>query len=169
VPTVAEQLRAAREARKLSVAEVAEITKLKGDHVRALENGDYSVFAAPVYIRGFIRTYGKLLKLDVPALIQAVDEELGRSGRFEETSANRLPPKTPLDKVMLVLSRLPWRMILPVAAVLALLALGVTIFRGCKEQEARDPLSGIPPAQHRPARGGDTLPLPAPPASPARK
>lgn len=165
MPTVAEQLRAAREARKLSVAEVAEITKLKGDHIRALENGDYSVFAAPVYIRGFIRTYGNLLKLDVPALLKAVDEELNRSGKFEETSASQLPPKTPLDQLMLVLSRLPWRMILPVGGAVLLIFLAVTIFRGCREEKARDPLSGIPPAMHRSRDGGNTLPLPtAPPA-----
>jgi cytoskeletal protein RodZ len=165
MPTVAEQLRAAREARKLSIAEVAEITKLKGDHIRALENGDYSVFAAPVYIRGFIRTYGNLLKLDVPALLKAVDEEINRSGKFEETSVNRLPPKTPVDHLMLLLSRLPWRLILPVGGGLLLILLIVVIFRGCREEKARDPLSGVPPAMHRSRDNADTLPLPtAPPA-----
>jgi cytoskeletal protein RodZ len=164
MPTVAEQLRAAREQRKLTVAEVAEITKLKGDHIRALENGDYSVFAAPVYVRGFIRTYGTLLKLDVSALLRAVDEELGKTGRFAEVSPNRLPPKTPLDSLMLVLSRLPWRLILPVAGVLILLFVIVALFRSCKEKAAHDPLNGLPPALHRPVGGGNTLPLPAPSA-----
>jgi cytoskeleton protein RodZ len=168
MPTVAEQLRAAREARHLSVTQVAEITKLKGDHIRALENGDYSVFAAPVYVRGFLRTYGQLLKLDVPALLRAADEELQRAGRFAETSFNRLPPKTPLDHVLLLLSRLPWRWILPVMVVGLLAGLSVFLYRGCREEQARDPLSGIPPARHQPRDTGETLPLPSVPAAPAR-
>ena len=65
MPTVAEQLRAGREASKLDIYQVAEITKIRTDHLRALEAGDYDQFAAPVYIRGFVRTYAGLLKLDV--------------------------------------------------------------------------------------------------------
>ena len=63
MPTVAEQLRAAREAKNLSVNEVAEITKIRTDHIRALEEGNFDIFVAPVYIRGFARTYATLLKL----------------------------------------------------------------------------------------------------------
>src|SRR5258705_11311017 len=37
--TVAEQLRRAREAQNLNVYQVAEITKIKTDHIRALESG----------------------------------------------------------------------------------------------------------------------------------
>ena len=66
---VAEQLRAGREARKLSINEVAETTKIRTDHIRALEEGDYNVFVAPVYIRGFVRCYSMLLRLDVPAVM----------------------------------------------------------------------------------------------------
>ncbi|MGH7954054.1 MAG: helix-turn-helix domain-containing protein, partial [Limisphaerales bacterium] len=50
MPTVAEQLRAAREVQKLTIHQVAEKTKIRTDHVRALEDGNFSVFSAPVYI-----------------------------------------------------------------------------------------------------------------------
>ena len=50
--TVAEQLRSAREARKLTIYQVAETTKIRTDHIRALEVGNFEVFSAPVYIRG---------------------------------------------------------------------------------------------------------------------
>src|SRR6266404_4731217 len=63
--TVAEQLRQAREEQHLNVYQVAEITKIKTDHIRALEAGEWGSFSAPVYIRGFVRTYAKTLKLDV--------------------------------------------------------------------------------------------------------
>src|SRR5438445_555575 len=62
--TVAQQLRHAREAQKLTIEQVADITKIRTDHVRAIENVEYHVFSAPVYTRGFIRTYSNLVKLD---------------------------------------------------------------------------------------------------------
>src|SRR5438067_13829051 len=89
MPTVAEQLRTSREAKGLTVYQVAEITKIKTDHVRALEEGNYDAFSAPVYIRGFVRTYANLLKLDVPALMDALDGELGRAQKFHEPLALR--------------------------------------------------------------------------------
>ena len=46
--TVAEQLRAAREAKKLTVEQIAESTKIRTDHIRALEEGNFSVFSAPI-------------------------------------------------------------------------------------------------------------------------
>ena len=54
--TVAEQLREAREAQNLTVYQVAEITKIRTDHIRALDEGNYDVFSAPVYIRGSVRS-----------------------------------------------------------------------------------------------------------------
>ena len=70
--TVAEKLRQAREARNLTVHQVADVTKIRTDHIRALEEGKFDVFSAPVYIRGFVRTYSTLLKLDVPQIMAAL-------------------------------------------------------------------------------------------------
>ncbi len=44
MPTVAEQLKQAREAQGLKIHEVAEATKIRGDHIRALEAGNYDIF-----------------------------------------------------------------------------------------------------------------------------
>ena len=67
--TVAEQLRTAREAQKLMVHQIADITKIRTDHLRALEEGNFDVFMAPVYIKGFVRSYSTLLKLNVPQVM----------------------------------------------------------------------------------------------------
>src|SRR6185437_3310132 len=77
--TVAEQLLRTREAQSLSVHQVAEITKIRTDHIRALEEGNFNVFAAPVYIRGFVRTYAMMLKLDVGNIMAELDKELGQT------------------------------------------------------------------------------------------
>src|SRR5580698_1283259 len=82
--TVAEQLRAAREAKKLTVEQVAESTKIRTDHLRALEQGNFSVFSAPIYIRGSVKNYATLLKLDIPQIMAALDAELGQTEKFSE-------------------------------------------------------------------------------------
>ena len=84
MPTVAEQLRAAREARKLTVQQVADATKIRTDHIRALEEGNFNVFSAPIYIRGSVKNYATMLKLDVPQLLAALDAELKGTEKFSE-------------------------------------------------------------------------------------
>ena len=87
MPTVAEQLRAGREARKLTIPQVAEATKIRTDHIRALEEGNFNVFSAPVYIRGFVRNYATQLKLDVPQVMAAARRRTGPHGKIQRTAA----------------------------------------------------------------------------------
>ena len=103
--TVAEQLRQAREAQKLTVQELGEITKIRTDHIRALEEGNFHVFSAPVYIRGFVRTCATLLKLDVPQVMSTLEAELGQTEKFSEPPPLTNQPRTPVDFVMLQLSK----------------------------------------------------------------
>lgn len=170
MPTVAEQFRAAREAKNLSIHEVAEITKIRTDHIRALEEGNFDVFVAPVYIRGFARTYATLLKLDVPAIIQALDGELGQTEKFAEPPPLSTHRKGALDFLMLQLSKVNWQkttVILAAGAVIALGLFGVWFWR---KQRNADPTPNLPPAMHQsPARNpGDTLPLPTPTPAPKK-
>jgi len=76
MPTVAEQLRTTREARKLTVQQVADATKIRTDHIRALEEGNFNVFSAPIYIRGSVKNYATMLKMDVPKITAALVAEL---------------------------------------------------------------------------------------------
>jgi phosphoglycolate phosphatase-like HAD superfamily hydrolase/transcriptional regulator with XRE-family HTH domain len=109
MPTVAEQLRAARESKNLTIQQVAEITKIRTDHIRALEEGNFDMFVAPVYIRGFTRTYATLLKLDVPQLIKALELELGQTEKFAEPPRLSDNKKGALDFVMLQFSKVNLR------------------------------------------------------------
>jgi cytoskeletal protein RodZ len=164
MPTVAEQLRTAREARKLSITEVAEITKIRGDHIRALEEGNFDVFVAPVYIRGFTRTYATLLRLDVPEIIQTLAAELGQTEKFAEPPPLSKEQKGALDFVMLQLSKVNWQkgaVLLGSLAVIGILVMAVWFWR---RQRNADPSAGLPPAVYKPTQRpvGETLPLPAP-------
>jgi len=164
MPTVAEQLRAARETRKLSVAEVAEITKIRTDHIRALEEGNFDVFVAPVYIRGFTRTYATLLKLNVPEIIAALTVELGQTEKFSEPPPLSKERKGALDFLMLQLSKVNWQKGVVVVGGLAVVGALIGAAWWWRRQRKADPTAGLPPAVYQPARrpAGETLPLPAP-------
>ena len=160
--SVAERLRRAREEQNLTVYQVAEITKIKTDHIRALEAGRYDSFAAPVYIRGFVRTYAKALKLDVTDTTSALDTELGQIKKFSQPPSLSPEPRTPLDTVLLQLTRLKWQRWAPVLAVIAVLSIGIVIVRGCATAKRTDPLKNLGPGIYKPKQtnSGETLPLP---------
>lgn len=160
MPTVAEQLRAGREARKLSINEVAETTKIRTDHIRALEEGNYNVFVAPVYIRGFVRCYAVLLRLDVPAVMNTLVGELGRTEKFREPPPLSNEKKTPLDFVTLQLSKVNWRkggVILTGLAVVAIFVLIIWWWNSTRTKRPATP-NNVPAARYsKPTT--DTLPL----------
>lgn len=161
MPTVAEQLRQARETQRLDVYQVAETTKIKTDHIRALESGDYNVFNAPVYVRGFIRTYAAMLKLNVAQVMADLDVELKQTEKFREPPALIEKPKSPLDFVMLQLSKLNWRVVLVATVVIVGLYLAVVGIRRYAAKRV-DPHKNLGPGLYQPrgSQSGETLPLP---------
>jgi cytoskeletal protein RodZ len=165
--TVAEQLRTAREAKMLTVHQVADITKIRTDHLRALEEGNFDVFAAPVYIRGFVRSYATLLKLNVPEVMAALEAELKLTDKFAEPPRFSDEPKGILDWVMLQLSQVNWRIASMVIGAIVLVAIIYLIVTAARRPSA-DPLKGLAPAVYQPANGnsGARLPLTNPPARP---
>jgi cytoskeletal protein RodZ len=162
MPTVAEQLRRAREARNLTVYQVAEITKLKTDHVRALEDGNFEAFSAPVYIRGFVRTYANVLKLEVPKLMSTLDEELAQTEKFRDPPPLGGQAHGWLDFWMLQLSKVNWRLVLPVFSLAVLVALAIWGVRAWQARQTKDPLAGLGPGLYQAPTNAtaETLPLP---------
>jgi cytoskeletal protein RodZ len=162
--TVAEQLCQAREARNLTVQQVAQITKIRTDHLIALEEGNFDVFSAPVYIRGFVRTYSSLLKLDVPQVMAALDNELSATQKFAEPPPLAEHAHGTLDFIMLQLSKVDWRKAgIALVAVLALV-LCFSALASWRRSRAANPLNGLKPGIYQSTQNvsGDTLPLPAP-------
>ena len=66
-------LRAKREQKQLSIGEVSERLKLPARQIEALENGDYNSLPEPVFVRGFLRSYGRFLDLDESTLNDALE------------------------------------------------------------------------------------------------
>jgi cytoskeletal protein RodZ len=122
--TVGEQLKAAREAQRLTVTQVADMTKIRSDHLRAIDAGNYDVFSAPVYIRGFVRTYAQALKLDTAVILAQLNAELAESGG-QSLPTFQSPSAGLVDTAMFHLSTAGRRKLLP-ALVVVLLVGGVT-------------------------------------------
>ncbi|MBV8197334.1 MAG: helix-turn-helix domain-containing protein [Candidatus Eremiobacteraeota bacterium] len=59
-----ERFRAAREARGISLSQAGEAIRIRSLYLAAIEEENWSTIGAPVYIRGFLRTYARFLGLD---------------------------------------------------------------------------------------------------------
>lgn len=75
-PPVGEQLRLAREARGLEVADIAQTLKLGPRQVEALEGGDWKGLPGNTFIRGFVRNYARLIQIDPVPLMAQLDDVL---------------------------------------------------------------------------------------------
>lgn len=73
LPTVGEQLQAARKVRLLEVVDVAQALKLGPRQVEALENGDWQGLPGQTFIRGFVRNYARFVQIDPLPLMAQLD------------------------------------------------------------------------------------------------
>lgn len=161
MPSVGDKFRAERERRGLTVHQAADGTNIKTDHIRALEAGEWRSFPAPVYIRGFARTYAKYLRLDDRAIVDEVVLEVGNIDDLDTLPGAAGGARGPLDFVMLQLSRVKWTIVFPLLVGAALIVGGWLAFRAWQAAPRQDPLgqlgSGLVAPRTRPP---GTLPLP---------
>jgi cytoskeletal protein RodZ len=159
---VSDQLRRAREAQNLTIHQVADVTKIRTDHIRALEEGNYDIFSAPVYIKGFVRSYATLLKLDVPPLMAELEEELAQTTKHSEPPPLSDTGHGLMDFITLQLSNLDLKKGAIGAAVLGSIVLIVVIGAIWRHHVKTDPLSGLKPGVYHSTQhvSGETLPLP---------
>ena len=89
-------LRSAREAKGLTVAQVAEATHLLPRVVEDLEKEDFSRLPAPIYGRGFVKLYCEQVGLDPKPMVAEFMDILngGRGAAAKERSA-AVPPPAP--------------------------------------------------------------------------
>ncbi|HCE09422.1 MAG TPA: DUF4115 domain-containing protein [Oxalobacteraceae bacterium] len=77
VPALGAQLAAERETRGWSIEQVATQLNLAPRQIQALELDDYAALPGMASVRGFIRAYAKLLKLDPTPLIAMISPKSG--------------------------------------------------------------------------------------------
>ncbi len=158
--TVAEQLRSARVAKNLTVEQVADMTKIRTDHIRALEEGNFSVFSAPIYIRGSVKNYAGVLKLNTDTVLAELAAELKGTQKFSEPPPLSDQEKTAMDSLALLVAKVNWKLgVAGVITLILLVIIGSTVF-AVKHHQKNNPLKNLPPVKYQPAGSGETLPLP---------
>jgi len=79
-----ELLKNAREGKNLKHADVHKYLKIDLSYVRAMEEENPEVFEKPVYMRLFLRTYAKFLKLDPEEIIAMFEKAQGAAAEEKE-------------------------------------------------------------------------------------
>ncbi len=93
MPQLGERFRAAREARGLTLSDVAEHIRIRSVYLAAIEDESWASIGAPVYIRGFLRTYARFVGLD-PEEVVAEFNGQASAPPAPVPSAPGAPPKT---------------------------------------------------------------------------
>lgn len=68
--TLGEKLRQAREARGMTISQIAEQTRISAHYIEAIENNDFDLLPGGVFNKGFIKLYARCVGLDEQEVIQ---------------------------------------------------------------------------------------------------
>ncbi|MEJ2744388.1 MAG: DUF4115 domain-containing protein [bacterium] len=132
--SIGEYLRAAREERKIPMAQVVRDTKISERYVVAMENGRFSLLPAPAYAKGFLKIYAEYLGLDPrPIVEQYVQEHVGVIRQGLPPDGEIVTPAVPSS----------WRsaaigVVVAVVLIIAIVS-GLKLWRSCAVARARRP------------------------------
>ncbi|TEB16616.1 Helix-turn-helix domain protein [Pelotomaculum sp. FP] len=85
---IGNSLKEAREARKLSLEEVEEETKIRRKYLQALENEQYEVLPGQVYAKAFLKNYARFLNLNVEEVMAAFNHSPAEEAPQPQDSNN---------------------------------------------------------------------------------
>ena len=98
--TAGKRLRAAREAKGMSIEEIASTTRIPTRHLESIESGDWTSLPAPTYSIGFARNYATVIGLDRDEIGDQLRSEMGNTRPvyqpaelFEPADPKRAMPK----------------------------------------------------------------------------
>lgn len=142
-----DELRERRESMGLTAAEVFRRTRIRVDHIEALERGDVDALPAPCYAAGFLKSYCEFLELDPNRFIESLRACSRPTGkrflRSRKTNAEFRPPAWMQDLVA-------W------AVIIAILVLGWVTYTVVFQPKPPEPTEAsavemvVPPAHDRP-------------------
>lgn len=168
---IGQLLSQARQRRTLGQAEVARELHLTLRQVQVLEAGEFSRFQSMVFVKGYLRAYARLVKLDATQLLNLLDQAYPEPAPTIRTAA-RLPAGLRMDAPG---QRLTGRWA-PLAGLVGLLVVGGILFNravllGTLEGidspfgEVAIPVAGSPPAGAVLPAAPEPGPDPMPPAA----
>ncbi len=101
--SIGQQLREAREARGLSLEDVAAETRIRLEYLEAIENDNFAALPDDVVTRGFVRNFARAVGLDPETLMTALG-----APRIEILTAEQFHIESEIDEP-LAPSAVPWR------------------------------------------------------------
>jgi cytoskeleton protein RodZ len=148
-----EDLRAAREARGLSLKDVFQTTRVSLINLAAVENGEFDRLPPPVYAKNFIRKYAHTVGVNEKPILDRYERYL-----------KSLKPRSNESKV-----QKPWpennrRYPLLFLVLAAVIVAGILVYAFFLYDQSEKNLPSVPPVMAPPE--ARTNPEPAPPASP---
>jgi cytoskeleton protein RodZ len=150
-----ERFRAAREARGLSLSEAAEQIRIRSVYLAALEEENWSAVGAPVYVRGFLRTYARFLAIEPGEAIAAFNRTLPEAPATPAADQERAGARSPRRIGLLI-----W-----VASAVAVLLIAFVVFNELTLH--RDQAGVTPVAAQSPSAAVTQPATAAPSATPA--
>ncbi len=160
--SVGQILREAREEQGITLEDAAARLRLMHRQIEAIESDDFDSLGPPVFARGFVRNYARLLGL-------APDELLARMTGAPDEPAVVQPAEPPMSQSWLTS---PW-LILLLLGVLLMVTLPVGLYLWLNSGVDESPVSQVAVTQPRPApvvpapAAAPVAEVPAPPAKPA--
>ncbi len=143
--TVGQYLREERERRNISLESISRTTRITMGNLQALEGDEFLVFSAPIFVRGFLRTYAMAVGLDAQKVVSMYEAQADLLD-----SAKKIKKEIPAQK-----PRPLMRYVLPL--VLIVLAAGIMIFSFLKKP-ALTPRPPAPPAASLAPKAAETTP-----------
>jgi len=157
MPALGEQFRAAREARGLSLSEVAEQIRIRSVYLGEIEAENWAAIGAPVYVRGFLRTYARFLGLDPEEAVGAFNKTAEGAPVADGTGLSGSPWSSREQRN---LSPLLW-----IASAVAVILIGFVIYNFVmlRQPSARAAATGSASAapSPRPSLPSKSIPSPA--------
>jgi Helix-turn-helix domain/Domain of unknown function (DUF4115) len=157
--TMGAYLRAARRRRRVSIERAAEDTRIRADFLMRMESDEFD-FLAPAYVRGFLKTYARFLRVDPNPLLDEFDHRFG-TGRVNTAQMLAHDRSSKLPKERRTLSSWAVAAVVAAAGLITLFLIGVV--SGPQEPLPQVALGTDTPA---PARTRATSPVAQPSLSP---
>ena len=125
---IGQRLIDAREARGLTAADVAKKLRIRTMFVDALEREDWRAVGDPIYARGFLKNYARLVGLDADRLAAEANEEISAGDARPAVSAFVPVQRDGIDSRDNRANVLAW--IVPITGVVAALLVALVVVNG---------------------------------------
>ncbi|MCL2332902.1 MAG: helix-turn-helix domain-containing protein [Actinomycetia bacterium] len=158
--TLGAMLRAERKKRNLTTYDVAGGTRVMQGSIQALEEDDYQRLPAPGYVRGYILSYCRYLRLDPEPFLRQYEIDTGnvRQTTIDDLTLNHTAVEKAHDQ-----HDIPWRTALIIGLVLLVVVAGVFLLLNARGRAGVGASSLTPLPSQETTAAGNSKPATSPP------